>query len=63
MSRFFDQSSSSSSESESDNEVIEVKPAKKSQMPTYESEEEEKKARVVLPEKAKRFISVWHKKI
>lgn len=58
MSKFFDQSSSSSSESESDNEVIEVKPTKKSQMPTYESEEEEKKVRIVLPEKAKRLEEI-----
>jgi len=43
--------------------VIEVKQTKKSQMPTYESEEEEKKARVVLPEKAKRLIDIWFNEI
>ena len=56
MSKFFDESSSSSSESESDNEVIEVKPTRKPQMTTmYDSDEEEKKTRIVLPEKAKRY--------
>ena len=58
MSKFFDQSSSSSSESESDNEVVEQKVtsvgAKTTRMPTYDSEEEDKKQRIVLPEKAKR---------
>ncbi len=56
MSKFFDESSSSSSESESDNE-IEIKPARKPQMQMmYDSDEEEKKTRIVLPEKAKRFV-------
>ena len=49
MSKFFDESSSSSSESESDNEVIEVKPTRKPQMTTmYDSDEEEKKTRIVF---------------
>lgn len=58
MSKFFDQSSSSSSESESDNEVVEQKPVRKAQMPMYESEEEEKKQRIVMPEKAKRLEEI-----
>jgi len=59
MSKFFDESSSSSSESESDNEVIEVKPTRKPQMATmYDSDEEEKKTRIVLPEKAKRLEEI-----
>jgi translation initiation factor 3 subunit C len=59
MSKFFDQSSSSSSESDSDNEiVVEQKTVKKSQMAMYDSEEDEKKTRVVLPEKAKRLEEI-----
>jgi len=57
-SKFFDQSSSSESESDSDNEVVESAPtrmtARAIQKMTYESEDEDKKQRVVLPEKAKR---------
>ena len=58
MSKFFDQSSSSSSESDSDNEIIVEQKPKKAQVNMYDSEEDEKKTRVVLPEKAKRFASL-----